>query len=189
MGDRRLNIGYKRNLTSSKSPASILQLEEMVQDLQERNDYLNYKTNDLEQYQRRCAFRIYGIAENKEEDTNAILKDIGKVMGVKVKDNDIYASHRLGKRKNRAIIVRFVRYSVKEYFYKIRTKLKSSEQYKNVYVNEDMSSHNHFIYMCARAKLDKRYVFSKNGCVYYQSISGDFHVLTPVECVDALIGQ
>ncbi|CAF1556736.1 unnamed protein product, partial [Didymodactylos carnosus] len=63
------------------------QLEEMVQDLQERNDYLNYKTNDLEQYQ--CALRIYGIAENKEEHTNAIIKDIGKVMGVKVEDNDI----------------------------------------------------------------------------------------------------
>ncbi|CAF1191306.1 unnamed protein product [Didymodactylos carnosus] len=92
-------------------------------------------------------------------------------MGVKVEDNDIYASHRLEKSKNRAIIVRFVRYSIKEYFYKYRTKLKSSELYKNVYVNEDITSHNHFIYMCTRAKLDKRYVFSKNGYVYYQSTS------------------
>ncbi|CAF1485594.1 unnamed protein product, partial [Didymodactylos carnosus] len=75
------------------------QLEEMVQDLQERNDCLNYKTNDLAQYQRRCAFHIYGIAENKEGNKNAIIKYIGKVMGVKVEDSDIYASHRLKQNK------------------------------------------------------------------------------------------
>ena len=54
--------------------------------------------NDLEQYTRRECVEIRGIpvaATPSEEQTNNIVKDLGKLLGVDITENDISVSHRL----------------------------------------------------------------------------------------------
>ncbi|CAH3180828.1 unnamed protein product [Porites evermanni] len=61
--------------------------------------------NDLEQYTRRECVEIRGIpvaATPSEEQTNNIVKDVGKLLGVDITENDISVSHRMPKTQRQA---------------------------------------------------------------------------------------
>jgi len=58
--------------------------------------------NDLEQYTLREWVEIRGIpvaATPSEEETNNIVKDVGKLLGVDITENDISVSHRMSQRQ------------------------------------------------------------------------------------------
>ena len=60
--------------------------------------------HDLEQYTRRECLEIRGIpiASNpSEEQTNNIVKDVGKLLGVDITENDISVSHRMPQSQQR----------------------------------------------------------------------------------------
>ena len=76
--------------------------------------------DDLEQYGRRECVEIRGIpvpSDPKSEDTNAVVKSVGDLMGISVTDNDISVSHRMPQSKRYkgkqcgppAIIAKFTR--------------------------------------------------------------------------------
>ena len=88
--------------------------------LQDSIDSVAKAQNDLEQYGRRECIEIRGIPvaqDSTNEDTNAIVKNVGKLMGIDIEDEDISISHRLPQSKKYkgkkigppAIIARFVR--------------------------------------------------------------------------------
>ncbi|CAF1541817.1 unnamed protein product [Didymodactylos carnosus] len=145
----------------AKYESRIAQLEKAVKELQ-------FKCNDVEQYGRRCNIRIQGIKEENDENTNKIVIDIAQALGVNIDERDIYTSHRLGRKGNyiRPIIVRFVRFEVRQRVITKRGKLKVIDRYKNIFVNDDLTKHNYDVYKYARDKLNKRSVSVRNGNVY-----------------------
>ena len=110
--------------------------------------------NEQEQYSRRECLEIQGIPlPSKDsqhiEDTNKIVIQVGELMGVQIQAEDISISHRLplsskykGKRRLSAIIVKFVRRSTKEAYYRKRkdlhaftTKDLGFKEENHIYVN------------------------------------------------------
>ena len=90
--------------------------------------------NDLEQYTRKECVEIRGIpvaATPSEEQTNNIVTNVGKLLGMDITQNDISVSHQMpqsqkhkGKPRPPAIIVKFTRCDVKDNFYHARKQLK-----------------------------------------------------------------
>ena len=89
---------------------------------------LSQEVDDLEQYTRRTNVRIYGVAEQPEENTDNLAVDFFKSeLNVDVALNDINRSHRVGKKsgaKPRPIIVRFTKHNTKVAFMSRRRVLK-----------------------------------------------------------------
>ncbi|KAJ4441319.1 hypothetical protein ANN_11173 [Periplaneta americana] len=92
---------------------------------------LQYKIDDLEQYQRRQCLRIFGVAEEAAEDTNKIVMVVAQGIG-----EDIVRSHRVGRRDNsnnrpRYIIARFVLYRKRNEVVTNKKRLKQRCQHIN----------------------------------------------------------
>lgn len=110
-------------------------LKKSIQHLECTITSLEQAHNDLEQYGRRECIEISGIpapGPGQCENINAVVGEVGKLIGVQLKQEDISVCHRLpqpkgykGKRKEPRIIVKFARRDVKDNFYKARGKLRS----------------------------------------------------------------
>ena len=142
--------------------------------------------HDLEQYTRRECVEIRGIpvaATPSEEQTNNIVKDVGKLLGVDITDNDISVSHRMpqsqerkGKPRPPAVIVKFTRRDVKDNFYRARKHLKDlttqdlgySEKNK-IYLAESLSERNRMLFKdCLKVKkdLEFKFIWTLNGKIF-----------------------
>ncbi|CAF1219628.1 unnamed protein product [Didymodactylos carnosus] len=144
----------------------IKKLQSTIEDMPAHIEDLQYKCNDLEQYGRSCTVRIYGIKEEeKNENMSAIVINFAQKIGVNVTEQDIYASHHWGNRKNstRPIIARFLRYETRLSLLHNRSKLRSIQDYKNVYINEDQTRFNYDLFMYARKVL--------TSCSYKERVS------------------
>src|SRR5690606_4891150 len=87
----------------------------------------------IEQYGRRNNMRSYGLPEEEQENTSALVAaNLTRTLGVHVNEEDIDVSHRLGRpqRQNqnrpRSIIVRFVRRELRSKLLSRRKHLKGS---------------------------------------------------------------
>ena len=91
--------------------------DKAIAGLEDDNYRLSQEVDDLEQYTRRTNVRIYGVAEQAEENTDNLAMDFFKSeLNVDVASNDISRSHRVGKKsgaKPRPIIVRFTKHNTK----------------------------------------------------------------------------
>ena len=100
-----------------------LEKEKIIKHLKEDVTYLRGKGDDItaetdrqEQYSRKNCLLIHGIPENKNENTDVLAMEvIDTKMDIKITENDIDRTHRIGKPKNngkpRPIILKFVRYN------------------------------------------------------------------------------
>ena len=161
--------------------------------------------NDLEQYGRRECVEIRGVpmpSHPSEESTNEIAKNLGKLMGVKISDNDISVSHRVplsSKNKKSVpapIIVKFTRREKKDEFYSARMKLKkvtardlgyrfNTNNY--IFINESLTSENRNLFNEAlRVKKQSGYKFfwTLNGQIYLRK-SADTSSIN-IRCSDDL---
>ena len=101
-----------------------------------------YENDRLQQYTRRENIRISGITEVDGENLKGKIVEIGVEMGLNVVERDINACHRLGPKhqgRARAIIVRFFARDIKHDFLVNKNKLKDKDNYRNVYINEDLT--------------------------------------------------
>ena len=94
----------------------IKHLEEDVTYLRGKGDDITAETDRQEQYSRKNCLLIHGIPENKNENTDVLAMEvIDTKMDIKITENDIDRTHRIGKPKNngkpRPIILKFVRYN------------------------------------------------------------------------------
>ena len=91
--------------------------DKAIAGLEDDNCRLSQEVDDLEQYTRRTNVRIYGVAEQPEENTDNLAVDFFKSeLNVDVASNDISRSHGVGKKsgaKPRPIIVRFTKHNTK----------------------------------------------------------------------------
>ncbi|KAK3931679.1 LINE-1 retrotransposable element ORF1 protein [Frankliniella fusca] len=81
--------------------------------LQETIDQLVIQLDELEQYGRRNNLRIFGVQENGNEDTDAIVEEVTSKMNVSLPDSAIDRSHRIRSKGAfpRPIIVKFTSYA------------------------------------------------------------------------------
>ena len=101
----------------AKLKSNLALKDKAIAGLEDDNYRLSQEVDDLEQYTRRTNVRIYGVAEQTEENTDNLAIDFFKSeLNVDVASNDISRSHRVGKKsaaKPRPIIVRFTKHKTK----------------------------------------------------------------------------
>ena len=106
--------------------------DKAIAGLEDDNYRLSQEVDDLEQYTRRTNVRIYGVAEQPEENTDNLAVDFFKSeLNVDVASNDISRSHRVGKKsaaKPRPIIVRFTKHNTKVAVMSLRRVLKERKR-------------------------------------------------------------
>ena len=100
-----------------------LERKKIIKELKEEVTYLRGKVDDItaamdrqEQYSRRNFLLIHGIPKNKNKNTNVLAMEVVETkMDIKITDNDIDRTHRIGKTKSngksKPVIIKFVRYN------------------------------------------------------------------------------
>ena len=94
-------------------------------------DNITAETDRQEQYLRRNCLLIYGLPKGKNENPDLLtMEAIETKMNIKITDNDIDRTHRIGKPKNngkpRPVIIKFVRYNDRKKIFSSKKLLKDS---------------------------------------------------------------
>ena len=101
---------------------------------------MKYALDEQEQYTKKDNIRIRGIPVTQGEDTNKIVVDLAKEIGVQITSDDISTSHRLGSGPTSTIICRLVRRDVKKKIMKNKKALKGSKKYKApIFIDEHLT--------------------------------------------------
>ena len=127
---------------------------------------------ELEQYGRRDNIKIYGLreggrgdSETAEETIEAVKELFKEKLGVTVEKQDIANAHRLGKKeggRERSVIVRFVRRTVKEQVITKRRALKGTK----VVIADDLSPYYNGLFHEVREAMGPRNVWTAGGQVF-----------------------
>ncbi|CAC5384687.1 unnamed protein product [Mytilus coruscus] len=103
----------------------------------------SYEIDKQNQYSRREILRITGIGETEHEEVFNKFKELCNAMNVNIEKNDIVSCHRIGKEptagKPRSIIVRFFSRDLKYKIMSNKTVLKGKLDYKDIFINEDLT--------------------------------------------------
>ena len=130
-----LDIHHRVDIIES----TLKSLQKKQESLVERNKWLENQLNEQEQYSRRNCIRLFGVPENKNENTSKIVCEIAKKnLKVDLQLNDIDRSHRVPRRvepvpkpgeeiKPRAIIVKLTSYQHRQNLLQNRRKLKDTK--------------------------------------------------------------
>ena len=111
------------------------------------SDFLDERTDELDQYSRRSSMRIMGIPEVTAESTDDLATKVVGSLGVEINTRDIDRSHRVGRRdddKPRTILVKFVSHRGKTEVMRAKKNLKSIGTKKigaqgKIFINEDLT--------------------------------------------------
>ena len=125
--------------------------------VQQQQLLLNSQNDQLEQYSRRWSIRVKGLGEGdlsglecdaeetNEQQVNKIIKLVG-ASGVTIQPTDISICHRVGPKvrdgqriRKRHVICRFISRTTKASVINNARNLKSSDEFKGVYINEDLT--------------------------------------------------
>ena len=150
-----------------KKDEKINQLEKNFENLVEKHKSHSSEIDDLEQYSWRNCLVLHGFNESNDGNTNEIIiKTFSKELGVKIKEDDLTRSHRLGKSKRkdnkpRPIIVKFTRYAVWREIFMNKRKLKG----KPLLITESLTSSRMHLLGDAHRKYGVRNVWASDSCV------------------------
>lgn len=133
--------------------------EEEIEELYELQDR-------LEQYTRKNTLEIHGIPEAAYDSTEAAVLKIAEALDVHVVPQDIEISHKLNRKGNKPIIVKFISHKIKSNLYRARAKLKDVRVSNlfhglsyavragsdRIYINENLTSYRQKIMSRANEK-------------------------------------
>ena len=166
--------------------AEVKTLHDTVKERDCHIEHLRRKCDDLEQYSRRNNIRIFGVNEEKQENSVAVVLDVfNQKMGLSVKESDIDRAHRTGKIRERStngdgssgppsksvarpIIVRFTNYSVRSRVFNSKTKLKGTK----VSIREDLTKNRLEDLSAASGKYGLRNVWTRDGIIFCRRDDG-----------------
>ena len=123
----------------------------------------------LAQYSRKENVRASGIKEvNDETDENIIdsILNIGAAMDIQLNPVTIVDAHRLGKKspgKTRQIIIRFANRATRNRFISNRRKLKQSEDFKGVFISDDLTPLRFKLFQMVRKLEDVKNAHTRDG--------------------------
>ena len=167
--------------------AELAKKDKTISELSKKSRANTFNLDALNQYTRSENIKLHGIEYTTGENTNQILKDVGKYCGVEIKDSDISITHRLMSKEemekqinpaNRdtkvpVIIARLNRRDIKTKLMEgrknITTNTQCPENLKKVIIYEDVTPLKSWIMYQLRQRNDKqafRYVWSKGGRIF-----------------------
>ena len=119
------------------TPRKIESSQKLINTIQRQQQMLD----EAEQYSKRDNILINGVAETNDENTDDIVRQVGREIGVSIKEIDISISHRIGRRgaKPRPIVAKFVRRSVRNEMLRNRKNLKGNKRYPKVFIDEHLT--------------------------------------------------
>ena len=122
------------------------------------------------QYSRRNCLLFYGIKDEKDEDTDRIIiNTVKEEMDIDIFPNDLDWLHRIGnpktKKKERSIIVNFVRYSLRHNIFKNKKLLKG----KGVCITESLAKDQMAKLNEAREIYGFRNVWTSDGNIFFKN--------------------
>lgn len=164
--------------------AEVTELKDDVSDLKNAVD-------ELEQYGRRNAVRIWSKAmpEVPGESTDAVVQEYAHQVGVTLPPNSIGRSHRVGRPapgKIRPIIVKFTTYNMRRMLYDAR------KRSADVFVSEDLTAvRSNILY---KARLERKvgrfkHCWSTDGRINIRMPDDKKHVITTQAQLDRLIDE
>ncbi|KAK3929287.1 Glycine amidinotransferase, mitochondrial [Frankliniella fusca] len=177
-------------MVTTKIDAKLAAREKFVdtrlEELQDENDLLKDKTDDLEQRNRLENLRIFGVKEEEGENTDTLVLDVAAKLDLcSISKTHISRSHRVGKKsadKPRAIIVKFVSYATRQEIFMAKKKLKGS----GISIREDLTSIRQAILTKAYDNFDE--VWSQGGVIIIKD-GKKFHRIRTMKKLDELIGK
>ena len=159
-----------------------LEKEKIIKNLKEEVTYLRGKVDDItaetdrqEQYSRRNCLLIHGLPESKNENTDLLAMEVIETkMDIKITDNDIDRTHRIGKPKSngksKPVIIKFVRYNDRKKIFSSKKLLKDSR----LSITENLTAFHMKKLTSAREIFGFRNVWTVDGMIYY-SENGSEH--------------
>ena len=140
---------------NAKLTLEVAKLQKNLSEANKRVDETNDDLDDawqnldiLEQYTRKHNLEIHGILEKEGENVTDLIINLGNILNVKIRRNDIDICHRMVSTKPnlpRPIIARFLSYNVKKELYSARKHLRNIDigQYfpgaEKIFINENLT--------------------------------------------------
>ena len=170
-----VNTLQKEEISNLKSQAAALKTQEIKDSI---------KVDELEQYGRRQNLEIVGVPEKEDENTNAIVLEVAKMLDVDIMYSHISTSHRLPKKKagsrnnsgSSPIIVRFTNRVIRNQIYANRKKARfvdlknfSVSDTKNIFVNENLTPTRKQLFWKTKQEVKNnswKYIWTHNGNVF-----------------------
>ena len=159
--------------------------QEAVKKLHQIIDDLKTEINDLEQYSRRNSVRIScnNWREFPFEDCEKLVLDLAWDLGFQCQPWMIDRVHRNGKHvpgRERDILVKFISHKFKSALLKARSDTGSHPDFRNVYINEDLSAETGKLYFKARNLKKDNKLYSagtRDGKILVSRFRGEAPVL------------
>ena len=170
-----VNTLQKEEISDLKSQAAALKTQEIKDSI---------KVDELKQYGRRQNLEIVGVPGKENENTNAIVLEVAKMLDVDIMSSHISTSHRLSKKtassRNNSgsspIIVRFTSRDIRNQIYVNRKKarfvdLKNFSVYdtKNIFVNKNLTPIRKQLFWKTKQQVKNKswkYIWTHNGNVF-----------------------
>ena len=170
-----VNTLQKEEISNLKSQAAALKTQEIKDSI---------KVDELEQYGKRQNLEIVGVPEKEDENTNAIVLEVAKMLDVDIMSSHISTSHRLPKKKassrnnygSSPIIVRFTSRDIRNQIYANRKKARfedlknfSVTDTKNIFVNENLTPTRKQLFWKTKQEVKNnswKYIWTHNGNVF-----------------------
>ena len=170
-----VNTLQKEEISNLKSQAAALKTQEIKDSI---------KVDELEQYGRRQNLEIVGVPEKEDENTNAIVLEVAKMLDVDIMSSHISTSHRLPKKKassrnnsgSSPIIVRFTSRDIRNQIYANRKMARfvdlknfSVSDTKNIFVNENLTPTRKQLFWKTKQEVKNnswKYIWTHNGNVF-----------------------
>lgn len=180
--ERNASTLHDIQVTIENKLTEIDHLQSEVGKQKETISSLTSNLNSLEQYTRRNNIRIFGVAEQRDENTDQLVSQVAEKLGVRVAPTDIDRSHRVGpppsqdhayadalrstsgksKHKARPIIVKFTSYKIKKAIMNERRKLKGSK----TVIAEDLTKSNARLLTAAYTNRNTTAAWSIDGRIF-----------------------
>jgi len=175
---------------AEETTARIQSLEQEVEAVHAKLSVANAAIDELEQYSRRNALRIwFPQPESHEDNTDKMVLDYANSIGVTLDPSEIGRSHRVGppnrnRSKPRAIIVKFTTYNTRRRLYEARKKN------QEVFVSEDLTHTRSRVFFNAR--LERKagrflHVWTRDGRINIRLHDNSIKVITTLADLDKLV--
>lgn len=157
-----------------------------IQEQEEEIGELYDLQDKLEQYTRKNSLEIHGVPESAYTETEDVVLKLAEALDVSVEPKDIEICHKLNRKGNKPIIVKFISHKVKTNLYRARAKLKNVRvsnifphcssstlvQADRIFLNENLTSYKKKIMSRAnemRRNDELLSVWSMDGSIYVKT--------------------
>ena len=151
----------ERALTAARK--KIQEQEEEIGELYDLQD-------KLEQYPRKNSLEIHGVPESAYTETEDVVLKLAEALDVPVEPKDIEICHKLNRKGNKPITVKFISHKVKTNLYRARVKLKDVKgsdifphcspstlvQADGIFLNENLTSYRKKNHKSCKRDAEKR---------------------------------